>query len=218
MFANDRDIFLNELEDYIRNVLKLKERSIRIYLNRIRKLLDSGYSVNDLCESAEQLWEAYGSKGQLYDAKDHGNTRAAVKHVAGLVRLNILEKLGCPYVSYEVGWSSFRPSGKYESGYTIQDGIITFSYNKGFTKGKTLEKKISNSDIKKLIDIFERAHNIGCLASSGTCINTIHGNRNKFDYSFKEDTGNDCCLFEGDTAYVNKLHDEYYALIQKQRS
>ena len=218
MFANNRDIFQKELEGHMRNVARLKERSIKIYLNRIRKILDSGYSVNDLCGAADRLWKAYGSKGQLYDAKDHGNTRSAVKHVSDLVREKLLEKQGCPYVSYDVGWSSFRPKGWYESGYTLQGGMITFSYNKGFGVSKDIVKKIPTADIRMLIDIFRRAHSKDCLASSGTCISTIHGNQNKYDYAYMGEAGsNCCCLFEGDSAYVKKLNDEYYNLIQKLR-
>ena len=218
MFANSRDVFLKELEDYMREVVGLKERSIKIYLSKLRKVLESGYSVGDLCGAAEQLWEQYGPAGQRYDPKDHGNTRAAIKHVANLVRAKLLEDPGCPYVSYSVGWDSFRPVDLCESGYTIQDGVITFSYNKGFAAGKNVSTKIPTADIKKLIYIFERAQALGCLSSSDACIHSVHGNRYTYDYSFKDNMGSNCrCLFEGDTANVRKLRDEYDDLIQKLR-
>ena len=215
---NEKECFLDELEYYLRNATHLKEQSLKIYINRIRNLLDSGYSVSDLCGSADRLWEAYGAKGQLYDPKDHGNTRAAIRHVADFVREKILEESGCPYVSYEKGWSSFRPKGKYESGYVIANGVITFSYNIGFRTGKTVAKKLSATNIMELNYLFERAQKKGCLASSGTCISTVHGNQNKFDYSFGSAAGNNCCcLFEGDSVYVKQLDAEYRALIDKLR-
>ena len=186
MFANNREIFLGELEDYLHNIKKLSKSSIKVYLNRIRKLLDSGYSVNDLCGRADHLWKEYGSKGHLYDSKDHGNTRSSVKHVADLVREKFLTEFGCPYVSYEQGWSSFRLTKKHECGYVIDNGVITFSYNIGFDKGKDVAKKISATYLRELNSIFERAYQKNYLASPSTCINTEHGKQNKFDYSFKD--------------------------------
>lgn len=219
MFPNDKAIFSNELEDYLRNVKKLAEASVKVYLSRVRKLLESGYSVSDLFGGADRLWKDYSVKGQSYDPKDHGNTRAAIKHVADLVREKILAEFGCPFVSYEKGWSSFRPKGKYESGYVIDNGVITFSYNIGFNKGKDVVKKISATNIKELNRLFERAYKKGCFASSCTCISTVHGNKNKFDYSFADIAGtNCCCLFEGDSAEVEQLNNEYNALIQKLRT
>lgn len=219
MFANDKIIFLSELEDHLLNIKKLSKSSIRVYLNRICKLLDAGYSVNDLCGAADCLWRSYGSKGQFYDPKDHGNTRSAIRHVADLVREKILAEFGCPYVSFEKGWNSFRPKGKDESGYVIDNGKITFSYNIGFNKGKSVMKNISATDIKSLNRMFKRAYSNGWLASSGTCLSTVHGNQHKFDYSFDGATGSNCsCLFEGRSAEVEQLSKEYDALIQKLRT
>lgn len=219
MFPNDKAMFLNELEDYLRNVKKLAESSVKVYLSRVRKLLESGYSVSDLCGGADRLWKDYSVKGQSYDPKDHGNTRAAIKHVADLVREKILAEFGCPFVSYEKGWSSFRPKGKYESGYVIDNGKITFSYNIGFNKGKSVMKNISATDIKRLNRMFKRAYSNGWLASSGTCLSTVHGDQHKFDYSFDGATGSNCsCLFEGRSAEVEQLSKEYDALIQKLRT
>lgn len=219
MFENDRETFLNKMEDYLRNGKKLTESSIKVYLNRIRKLLDSEYSVNDLCGTADRLWKDYGVKGQCYDPKDHGNTRAAVKHVASLVREKFLAEFGCPYVSYEKAWSSFRPKGKHECGYVIDNGIITFSYNIGFSKGKDIGKIISATHLRQLHNIFERARKKGHLASSNSCISTVHGHLHKYAYVFGDACGSNCgCLFEGDSVYVDQLENEFQDLINKLRA
>ncbi len=219
MFMNDKERFLDELATYMRNVKKLSESAIKTYLNRIKRLLDSGYSVNDLCGAADRLWADYGAKGQRYDPKDHGNTRAAIKQVARLVREKILEEYGCPYVSYSVGWSSSRPTGKYEAGYIIDNGEITFLYNIGFETGKSVVKELSATNISKLHYIFETAYKHGCLAPSNTCLTTAHGAQHKYGYSYKDASGSDCCcLFKGDSADVTALRNEFEDLIRDLRA
>ena len=214
-----REMFLAELEKYMREVKGLTESAIRIYLRRIRRLLDSGYSVDDLKGDADRLYGEYGSKGQMYDPKDHGNNRAAVKHVADMVRDEFLEKMRDIYVSYDMGWTSFRPKDEYECGYKIQGGEVTFLYNVGFGAGKKVTKKISATDLKKLVSLFKRAQGNGCLASSNTCIKTIHGNQCAYDYDVLGMTGNNCgCLFDGDSACAEQLDKEYRQLMDKLRA
>lgn len=213
--SQKREDFLKELEDYLRKVKKLKERSISIYLKRIRNLLDEGYSVADLCGAASQLWEKYGPNGSLYDPKDHGNTRAAIRHVDDLVLSKLLETSPL-FVSCNKGWSSFRPKGKHVNSYTIMGNELTICYDVGFVSGGKMVKSLSNNNIRQLYYLFERAKAIGCLAESNTCINNFHGPQEKYDYSFGSACGHDCsCLFEGDSISVKNISKEYYNLINK---
>ena len=213
-----KDTFLKELEIYLHQIAKLGERSIRIYLRKIRNLLDSGFSVEDLCGAADRLYEDYGARGQLYDPKDHGNTRAAVKHVANLVREKLLEECGCPYVSFDKGWSSFRPTGEEETGYVIEDGEITFFYDRGFCVGKNVSKKLSVTDIRKLIMLFTAAEKAGLLAASDTCMTTFHGPQYKYDYAYADAAGRNCgSLFDGRSANGAKLNKAFADLVNELR-
>ena len=213
----DPESFLARLEDYMRTGKKLSESSIRIYLGRIRRLLDDGRgcSVGDLCGESHRLWEDYGPEGSRYDPNDHGNTRAAIGHVDDLVRMDLLEQAGNLTVSYDMGWSSFRDKEKCESGYTIRGDRITFSYRKGFTKSKDVVKKISTSNLRELICLFEIAYEKGCFAASNTCLNSVHGKQCCYDYTFADVSGNDCrCLFEGND-WLNK---QYADLLDRLRA
>lgn len=210
--------FLAELEKHMQTK-GVSKNATKIYLGRMKQLLEGTFSVADLCGSADRLWEAFGPKGQLYDAKDNGYTRAAVKHVADLVREKILAEVGCPYVCYEKGWGSFREKGKHESGYVIDNGVITFSFDVGFDKGKNVERTISATILQELNSLFERAYKNGCMASSDTCLHDVHGNHYKYDYSYKDKTGSNCgCLFEGKSVKVDQFNKDYQALIEKLRA
>ena len=59
----------------------------------------------------------------------------------------------------------------------------------------------------------------GCLADSGSCINTIHGNQNKYDYAFADASGRDCCcVFQGNSADIEQLKKDYQDVIDKLRA
>jgi len=218
MFRNEEE-FIAELEDYLRNTKQLTDSSVKLYLNRIRRLLETEYSVGDLRGCTDLLWEEYGPNGSKYDPNDHANTRAAIRHVDGLVRKQLLERVGNFYISYEQGWNSVRRIDKHESGYTIKDGTITFSYCTGFSKSKDVTKRISTRNLDKLINVLFRAYRKHVLAASNTCIVTVHGKQFKYDYSLFDDAGTDCgCLFEGDSTYVAQLKKEYEDIIDCLRS
>ena len=218
MFRNEEE-FIAELEDYLRNTKQLTDSSVKLYLNRIRRLLETEYSVGDLRGCTDLLWEEYGPNGSKYDPNDHANTRAAIRHVDGLVRKQLLERVGNFYISYEQGWNSVRRIDKHESGYTIKDGTITFSYCTGFSKSKDVTKRISTRNLDKLINVLFRAYRKHVLAASNTCIVTVHGKQFKYDYSLFDDAGTDCgCLFEGDSTYVAQLKKENEDIIDCLRS
>ena len=211
--------FLTELGAFMKTVKGLSDSAIRIYLSRIRRLMQCGYSVADLCGASDRLWNDYGPNGNRYDPKDHGNTRAALRHLDDYVRMQLLEQYSGLYISYEQGWQSFRPLGKYESGYTIQNGVITFSYNRGFSACGNVQKKISTTDLRALIFLLESAYKKGCFAASDTCIKNDHGDQQKYSYAFTDVSGNRCaCLFEGDTPDVDQLTKRYFALLKKLRA
>ena len=54
----NREKFLNEYELFLRTNCDLAESTIDNYLRKIRSVLESGYSVADLCGVIDQLVES----------------------------------------------------------------------------------------------------------------------------------------------------------------
>lgn len=96
------------------------------------------------------------------------------------------------YISYKKGWSSFRPTGEYVSGYIVENNTITIFKDDGFAPGKTVTKYISSNDMRELLDVFEEAFQRGLFEKSNTTINTIHGAICTYDYEYRSKSGTSC--------------------------
>ena len=214
-FPEEYEIFLAELGAFMKTAKGLTDSSIRIYLNRLRWLMKNGYSAADLWGASDRLWNDFGPAGKKYDPKDHGKCRSALRHLDDYVRMHLLQN-SCLYISFELGWQSSKPVEKYESGYTIQDGAITFSYDNCSPAYRNVTKKISTTDLRSLISLFESAYRKGCLAASDTCIHDIHGDHLKYSFTFSNVSGNRCAyLFGGNPLEADQLTKKYLALIEK---
>ena len=99
-YNNDVKIFLNKLEESIQG--ELSRSTIDAYLQRVKKLLKSGYSVSDLCGGVDQLIEEYSPSGNKYDKNDHGTTKAALKKVRIMVKGDILSSFSVSFCSASV--------------------------------------------------------------------------------------------------------------------
>ena len=153
---NDIDIFLEELKKFIKEISGLKESSINTYLTKIRQMLESGYTVSDLCGAVDRLIEDYSSGGTKYDSRDHGNTKGALNQVRKMIKGDIISGL---YVSYEKGICVWDRKDEHIVRYCIKDEKIAITLNSG--ESSTL--KIGPVNIGKLIYILQKADELGFL-------------------------------------------------------
>lgn len=85
-YNNDIELFLSELERFMKKSGKLKVSSVRIYLGKIRRFFESGYTVSDLCGAIDRLIEDYSHGGTKYDSRDHGQTQGALNQVRKMIK------------------------------------------------------------------------------------------------------------------------------------
>ena len=64
--------------DYLKSQ-GLSDTTNRIYSGKLQIFLDNGYSEADLLGAVDQLIVKHSKGGQCYDAKDSGNTAAALR-------------------------------------------------------------------------------------------------------------------------------------------
>ncbi len=209
--------FLTELRIFLENEPNLSAGTINKYLNRIKRILQDGYSVGDLCGAVDQLIKDYNKDGQKYDPNDSGETRAALQKVRLFVRKKILENFGKLQITYKRSYESFRPADEYLAEYVIDDGTITLRYNKGFTSSvKTEIKVIPTRDLDHLICIINRAKAKDLLADSYTAFNTEHDRISSYEYQFNDDFATESTLFKVNSKPTNDdLRRDYNNLIQK---
>ena len=192
--------FLREYFNFLVNN-GLSENAAKVYTCKIRKLLNNGYTVADLCGSVEWLIDRHGRGGADYDPKDHGNVYNALKWLwrflqDGIGSADPEQKI---FISYRAGWSSFRPVNKHMVAYSISGRTITVQYNRSFSPAGSETKTIPDSSYRRLIDIMSRY--ASCLADSDTLIKTVHGAIHEYEYSFGDRAGSRCgCLFDDDSA------------------
>lgn len=219
-YNNDVKIFLNKLEESIQG--ELSRSTIDAYLQRVKKLLKSGYSVSDLCGGVDQLIEEYSPSGNKYDKNDHGTTKAALKKVRIMVKGDILSSFS---VSYEKGSSVVFPRlDSHITKYEINNEKITLSFN---AKEKKLTRKIGPVDMGRLINIFETGEKLGFISDSliDTSLLSISKSSKLIDepsedvyaYTFKSING--CCLgglFENmSDSKCEKLQNEFDKIISQ---
>jgi hypothetical protein len=150
-YNNDVEIFLSELKNYIKEKAKLKQSSVNTYLRKIKKILESGHTVSDLCGGVDRLLEDYSRGGNKYDEYDHGNTKAALNQVRKMIKGDVISSL---YISYQEGHSVWSRKNEHVTEYCIKDEKIAFSFNTG---RKKIIHKISPTNIAKLIYILQEA-------------------------------------------------------------
>lgn len=155
-YDNNRELFLNELKRFMEEVSKLKTSSINIYLGKIRRFLESGYSVADLCGAIDRLIEDYSRGGVTYDEKDHGNIKSALNQVRKMIKGDIISGL---YVSYKKGSCVWARKDEHIIRYYIKNEKIAITLN----SGKSLVRKIGPVNIGKLIYILQEADELGLL-------------------------------------------------------
>ena len=153
-YNNDVELFLEELKKFIKENVQLKQSSINIYLGRIKKILENGYTVSDLCGGIDRLLEDYSLGGKNYDK--HNNTKSALTQVRKMIKGDLISSL---YVSYEKGSCVWSRIDQHVTEYCIKDEKITFSLN----TNKKYVKKISPVNIGKLIYILQDAERQGFL-------------------------------------------------------
>lgn len=205
---NEANDFIDELGDFMRNKSGLSERSVRIYLGRIKKLLEHGYSVDDICGAIESLIKSHGVGGQNYDSKDSGNTQAALGQIRKMIKY--------PYICYNLGYQSFCYSDEHLTGYCIDGDTITISKSRGFVPLGDITKKISKKDKIALIELLEEADKNFLFANSSTCIRYIHGMNSSYDYGYGRNRGINCNnLFKVNTLLAVNLNKKYNELIDK---
>jgi len=198
--------FINELGDFMRN--SLSEGSVRIYLSKIKKLLESKYTIDAIYEGIDQIIINHSEGGKDFDANDHNNTCSALKQV----RKMILH----PYICYNAGYTSFPIKDVHLIGYCIDGDVITISKACGFIPISDETRKISKKDMKSLLDILNEANAKHLFQKSNTCLYTEHGKNIHFDYSYGRNSGTDCnCLFKEINPLSINLLNRYNVLIEK---
>lgn len=160
-YNNDKELFLKKLENNLQS--KLSKSSINVYVQKIKKLLKSGYSVSDLCGGIDQLIEDYSPLGEKYDKKDHGNTKSALSKVRNMIKGDMLSSFS---MSYERGFSvAFPRRDMHITKYEINNEKIVLTFN---SIKKKLTRKINPVNMGKLINIFETAEKLGLISDSLT--------------------------------------------------
>ena len=207
-YDNNRELFLNELKRFMEEVSKLKPSSINIYLGKIRRFFESGYSVADLCGAIDRLIEDYSHGGVTYDEKDHGNTKSALNQVRKMIKGDIISGF---YVSYKKGSCVWARKDEHIIRYYIKDEKIAITLN----NGKSLVRKIGPVNIGKLIYILQEADNRGFL---NTYIDYLHPKPNAFDApsadSYEYNIGSSRVVCSG--KLLNDSKDPMRANLQKQ--
>ena len=201
-------MLLKEYADYLETT-KISDRTIKTYCGRLRKILNNGYSEDDLVGAVDIFISRYCKGGCDYNEKDSGNTAAALRKLKDYIQAPYSEDF---FVAYKKGYSSFVPLEGYVSEYTISDGVIRIVYKKNYIIKKIVTKKIPKTHYRKLIDIFLEYQK--CLSKSDTAIITEHGPESAYRYVFDGRYGSNCAeLFEGDGA--NHALDEYRTWIEQ---
>lgn len=206
---------IKDFESYL-NQIGRRPAAIRMYIRKIMNFLENGYSVADLIGSLARNIKSHSVGGNKYNPKDHNNTTAALLNFAEFILT--LEGYNDLYITYNPGWSSFRPVNEFISGYTIQGRQFFVSFDKGFTKSRAAHKVIKRRDFV-FFALFLR-ENKSYLSDSNTSIKTVHGPLANYTYDIASKTGANCnSLFaarsSSDESYVNDIMKEYNDFIEK---
>lgn len=204
--VSQADVFLNDLEDSMRRQ-QLAERSVYIYRGKIEELLESGWSVDDICGGIDELIRSYRKGGSRHDPKDHGNMSAALGKVAKMVKR--------PYIRCKRSWDSWRFMDEHVTDYCIDGDVITYSKEAGWNPKGQFVAKIDAKDMKELIAILEEAKYYGLFGRSNSYFVTVHGRSTTYDYQYAGMSGNNCDNLFGDGPRADGLRMRYNALLEK---
>lgn len=202
---SDIEDFINELGNFMRNTLS--ESSVRIYLNKIKGLLNNGYSFGDLCGAIDQIIHNHSKGGKDFDPDDHNNTVAALKQVRKMILY--------PYICYNEGYKSFGFKDTHLTGYCIDGDKITISKACWFVPLPDETRKISKKDMQSLLDILDEANAKHLFQKSNSCLYTEHGKGCSFDYSYGRNSGTECGRLFIDRKLAQSLQVRYVNLITK---
>lgn len=203
-------ILIKYYGDYLKSQ-GLSDTTNRIYSGKLQIFLDNGYSEADLLGAVDQLIVKHSKGGQCYDAKDSGNTAAALRKLKEYKLESYIEDF---YIIYKKGYSSFVRQDEHVSFYKIENGKITVEYSKGHLFSKKQSKTISKKKYCELIDIILKAKSVLC--PSNTAIKGFHGYDSAYSYYLDDKCSGDYCryLFE-DIPAANWARKEYESWISK---
>ena len=189
MVYNMEEVFLNKLEDFMRSEGKLSASVMKTYLRKIRALLESGYSVGDLCGAIDQLIEDYGRGGIKYNSADKGQTRAALGKVRKFIKGELISTIRIAYK--ESSNNVWQVKGKRIIEYLIENERIIISLN---TTTKKTSKKISPVKMGELISVLQEAKQKdylenSCMIFRGKNLLIDAPSPNEYEYNFDDVNG-----------------------------
>ena len=189
----------------------LSETTNKIYSGKLQIFLDNGYSEADLIGAVDQLIVRHSKGGQCYDAKDSGNTAAALRKLKEYKLESYIEDF---YIIYKKDYSSFIRQDEHVSFYKIENCEITIEYSKNNFFSRKEVKTFSKKKCCELIDIMLNAKPILC--PSNTAIKGFHEYDSTYSYYLDDKCSGDCCryLFE-DIQAANWARKEYEAWLCK---
>lgn len=204
---NDQESFLREMGDFMDGCGR-RPKGTKVYLNKLRHLLESKYSVNDLCGAVDQLILDYSNGGRFYDPQDHNNTRSALLQLRKLLLQKLQEQMGPVQICWDKGWLSFCPVEPHEIGYCLENATVTVHYS---DFGHVETRELTVNQLRDLMHILRRAKNLGAFAPSNTAVQTVHGPIWVYSYDYDGESGWNCCeVFTDD-----KLMDAFCRLIRQ---
>lgn len=189
VYNMEEEVFLNKLEDFMRSEGKISASVMKTYLRKIRAILESGYSVGDLCGAIDQLIEDYGRGGIKYNSADKGQTRAALGKVRKFIKGELISTIRIAYK--ESHNSVWQIKGIHVAEYLIENERIIFSLN---TTTKKTSKKISPVKMCELISILQDAKQKDYLDNSHMIFQKKNllidaPSPNEYEYNFDDVSG-----------------------------
>jgi len=186
---NDRESFLREMGDFMDGCGR-RPKGTKVYLSKLRHLLESNYSVNDLCGAVDQLILDYSNGGRFYDPQDHNNTRSVLLQVRALLLQKLQAQMGPVRISWDKGWQSFRPVEPHMVGYCLEGAAVTARYS---DVGHEETRELTVNQLQELMYILKKAKALGTFGHSNTAIRTAHGPICTYAYDYDGESGRDCC-------------------------
>lgn len=180
-------MLIKDYEKYLRDK-KYPEASIKIYSRKIQNLLDKGWSEEDLIRGVFNIIPSFRKGGQHFDAKDHGNTAAALSHLLDMLIEPLIESF---FIERTASFSTFTPKKRYVTSYKIANHRIFLTYSDTGTAIKKISKK-------RFIELIVMLHsNKFVLSPSNTASlvpTAFDYHSGYFNYSF-DDRTEDHCLY-----------------------
>lgn len=204
---NDRESFLRDMGDFMDSCGR-RPSGTKVYLSKLRHLLEDGYSVNDLCGGIDKLIRDYSKDGRFYDPQDHNNTRSALLQVRKLLLQKLQQQMGPVQISWDKGWQSFCPVEPHQIGYCLEGATVTVRYS---DPGHEETRELTVDQLQELMRILKSAKALGAFAPSNTATQTVHGPIWTYAYDYDGESGRDCCQVFTD----EKLMEDFCRLIRQ---